>query len=156
MPKPFCNIHSLLQHDHTERNPWDPTYEAYDTKDTKQRKHNRGGVVVFNKIVDRSPNAKHDLQDPCNPDELLGEQARERKVTPGEDERDSEHEHEEHNRVGVERELVRIVVDGAAGGIGAVALEGDTAHGSEAEEDEDELRQSSQSIQYCVPDVGIE
>ncbi len=39
-------------------------------------------------VIDRRPNAKDDVQDPGDPDELLGECARECEVSPREDERD--------------------------------------------------------------------
>ena len=65
-------------------------------------------------VVDCRPNTKDDIQDPCDPNELLGECARECEVSPGEDERDDQDEDEEDDGVRIEREVVACMVDSSA------------------------------------------
>ena len=85
-------------------------------------------------IINRRPKGKHNIQDPRHPNELLCERPRSEKVAPGDDERDAEHEDEEDDGVGVEREGVAGVVDAAAAKVlvAAVSLQRKPRDGSEA------------------------
>ena len=114
----------MLQHDHTEWNPRYPTHEADDGKDTEQGEYHRGAVILLHEIIHGGADAEDDVQNPRDPDELLGEGAGEEEVGVGEDESGEEDEEEEGDGVGVEGEGVGGVVDAAAaeGVVGAVAV----------------------------------
>ena len=141
MPKSLGHIHGLLQHDHTEWYPGYPTDEANDAENTEERKNDGSAVVMLDEVVHRRANPKNDVQYPCDPDELLGEEAGEGEVGPGDDEGDAEDEDEEDEGVGVQREVVTAVVDAATaeGFVGRVAFERKARDGDEASESEEEL-----------------
>ena len=72
---------------------------------------------------------------------MLGEEAGEGEVGPGDDKGDAEDEDEEDDGVGVEGERISTVVDAAAGEafVGRVAFERETGDSDEAGEGEEEL-----------------
>lgn len=115
MAKSLGDIHGLLQHDYTKWYPRYPTDKANDAENTEDRKHHRGAVVMLDEVVHRRADPKDYVQYSCDPDELLGEEAGEGEVGPGDDKGDAEDEDEENDGVGVEGEGVTAVVDAAAG-----------------------------------------
>ena len=61
MSKVFCHIHRLLEHDNAEWNSRNPAYEANDTKDAKDCKHNGSGIVVFDKVINSGADSKNNM-----------------------------------------------------------------------------------------------
>ena len=92
-------------------------------------------------VVDRRHNPQDNIQNPRDPNKLFRECARQREIRPRGDESQDEHEGKEHDGVGIEREVLRVVVDAAAvvAFVGGVAGDGEAGDGDEAEEGEDEL-----------------
>ena len=140
VPKRLSHVHGLLQHHDRERYPRDPAHEADDGEHAEEGEHHRSAIIMLCEVVDRGPDAEHDVQDARDPDKLLCERARGGEVEPGDDEGDEEDEDEEDDGVSVEREVVRRMVDAPARGglVGAVALEREARDGGEAEEGQDE------------------
>ena len=141
MSIPTRDVHRRLQHHDTEWDPRNPAHEANHAKNRKQQEDNRGAVVMPREVVRCSREAKDDVQDASDPDELLGEVPREEKVGPRKEEGEHEHEGEEDDSVGIEGEGVGAAVDAAAieEVVAIVALEREAGDGGEAEKDEDQL-----------------
>ena len=76
------HVHDGLQHEDGEWNTWYPRDEADDVEDGQDEEKDGSGVVALSEEVDALTETKHDLQDPGDPDELLGEGSRKQKVRP--------------------------------------------------------------------------
>lgn len=63
------------------------------------------------KVVDSRPDSEDNIQDACDPDELFRKGARHGEVQPGEDKSNSQNEGEQYDCIGVQRELVGIMID---------------------------------------------
>ena len=111
------HINHSLQHEHTERDPRNPADEAEDVEDAEDQKDNTSRPVPPGKHVNGRHEAKYNVEDPSDPDKLLGELARRPDVRVTEDGSHAENECEKDNRVGIERKVVSIVaVDASAVG----------------------------------------
>lgn len=108
------NIHCCLERDHCKGNAWNPADEADNGEDCKDCEHDSSAPEMLVKVVDRGSNCQCDVQNPSDPDELLGEVLCGQKVCPGEDEADGEDECEQDDCVGVEREIVLGIIDASA------------------------------------------
>ena len=84
-----CDVHRLLQHDHSERDAWDPADKANDCKDGEECKHDAGTPQLSVEIIYRSCNGEDAIQYASQPDEEFGEMSRSQEVSPREDERDA-------------------------------------------------------------------
>ena len=93
------------------------------------------------KVVCCRGEAKDNMQDARNPDELLRKMPREEKVGPREHKGEDKHESKEDDGVGVEGKSIGSVVNATAVEevVAVVAFEREARDGSEAKEDEDEL-----------------
>jgi hypothetical protein len=82
MPKPFGNIHCLLKHHHTERNPRYPTDKTNNGEDTEYGEYDRSGIVMLGEVVNGSPKTEENMEYACDPDKLLGERPSQCEVEP--------------------------------------------------------------------------
>lgn len=99
-----------MKHHHTEGNPWDPANETDDAKDAENGKNDGGGVVVAVKIVDACADAKNDMEDAGDPDELFGKGPGSCEIGPRKYEGDREYEGKENDGICIEGEVVRSIV----------------------------------------------
>ena len=113
--KVCSNVHGLLQHHDTKRDPRDPAHEADNAEDRKHKEDNGRGVIMTREVVRSGRQAQHDVQDSRDPDELLCESSRCKEVCPRSDERHRQNEDKEDNGICVQGEVVGIVVDSIAG-----------------------------------------
>ncbi len=110
----LSDVHTCLQHQNGEWYARDPADKAEDCEDGEDCKDDTSAPQVFVEIVDSGSHRKSDVKYASQPDELLRECASSHEVSPGEDQRNTEHEYEEDESIGVEREIVAGVVNTTA------------------------------------------
>lgn len=81
-------IHGLLQHDDAEGDSRDPADETDNAEDAEEGENHGCRVVMTIEVVDTCPDTECNVQNPGDPDELLGESSRSGKISPGKDEGD--------------------------------------------------------------------
>ena len=141
MSKGLSHIHCLLQHDHTEWNPWYPADKTDNGKDAEDGEHDSSRIIVLYEVVYRCSNTKDDVEYSRDPDELLCECSGESEISPGEDQCDDEDEYEEDDGVGVEGEIIAGIVDSSSieTFVRTISFERETRDGNETEEGQDKL-----------------
>lgn len=84
----LADVDSSLQHQGREGNPRDPSVETKGNEHAKDEEHDTRAPVVSPHVEDASANGPADVEDSRDPDEQLGEEAREPDVAKAEDEGD--------------------------------------------------------------------
>jgi hypothetical protein len=88
------DIHCSLQHDNREGYAWNPADEAENSEGRENGEDYSGTPQMFVEIVNRRSNSQANVQNPSDPDKLLGEVLRKEEVCPGEDESDGKNKGE--------------------------------------------------------------
>lgn len=114
MTEALGDVDARLEDEGAEGDAGDPGDEEDNVEDGKDQKDDAAGVVLARQHVDCRGEAEDDVQDAGDPDELLGEDARERDVDGTEDDGDNEDKGEEDNGVCVQTKAVDVVVDAVA------------------------------------------
>ena len=147
------NINGRLEHQDTERYPWNPGDEAEDVEDGKNQEHDGRRVVVSCKVHNCRPETKDDLENGRDPDELLGKRPSQGKVGIAANQCDCQNEGEENNGICREPKVVGRAVNATlirGAFCGRVSLDADAADCCESQEDDDQLLTFSQSASDSV------
>lgn len=136
------HIDRRLQHDDTEGDAWDPADEADCREDAEDQEDDPGPPFFTDEIVDAGADGEDHVENPRDPDKLLGEISRPQEIRPREHNGDAEDKDEQDQRVGVEGEAVGRVVDAAAieAPLSGIFVDRQARDGNIAQEDGDELR----------------
>lgn len=109
----LADIDCRLQHEGREWNAFPPCPKTKGHEETKNQKNDSCTPVSSIQIPHSGAESKADIEDSRDPDELLGEKAREPDIGVGEDEGDGEAEGKKNNGSLAKRKSISIVEDTA-------------------------------------------
>lgn len=149
----FADVNAGPKHEGGEGDSRDPRVKRKRHECAKDEEDDAGRVVLLVEVKDGGTDGEDNVEDTRDPDEGLGERAREGDVEPGEDKGDTKADGEEDDGAAVERKGVAAVVDAAAGVSCGVALDGNGRDDDVARKDGEEEQTSPPVIVLWLVDL---
>lgn len=110
----FADSDARLEHQGGKGYARDPGVEGKGRKQSKDEKDNASGPVLFVEVIDGGSDGPANVQNARDPNKLLGEDARDGDVAPGQDEGNDEAKGEKDDGVIIQRKIIGAAVDAVA------------------------------------------